>query len=68
MFMAYTCMYSGSKLATALRNITLQIPLSHDVLGVGVPQVGVHVSHVEMEVLVAQWDVQQKEASSDYSC
>lgn len=51
-----------------LENITLQIPLSHDMLGVGVPQVSVHVSHVEMKVLVAQWDVQQEETSSDYSC
>jgi len=61
-------MYSGSKLATAWRNVTLQIPLSQDVLGTGVPQASVHVSHVEMEVLVAQRDVQQEEASGDYSC
>lgn len=67
-FLAYTHTYSGSKLATAWRNTTLQIPLSHDVLGVGVPQASVHVSHMKMEVLVAQWDVQQEEANGDYSC
>lgn len=52
----------------SFRNITLQIPLSQDVLSVGVPQPSVHMSHMEMEVLIAQWDVEQEEASSDYSC
>lgn len=50
------------------RHVTLQIPLSQDVLGTGVAQASVRVSHVEMEVLVAQWDIQQEEASGDYSC
>lgn len=68
MLLAHTRTYSGSKLATAWRNVTLQIPLSHDVLGIGVPQAGVHVSYVEMEVLIAQQDVEQEEGSGDYSC
>lgn len=60
-------MHTGSKLATNWRNITLQIPLSQDVLGIGVPQASIHMCHMEMEMLVAQQDVQQEEASSDYS-
>lgn len=68
MLLAYTHTYSVSKSDTAWRNVTLQIPLPQDVLGVGVPQASVHVSHVEMEVLIAQWDVEQEEASGDYSC
>lgn len=60
--------HSGSKLVTDWSHITLQIPLSQDVLGIGVPQVSIHMSHMEMEILIAQWDVEQEEASSDYSC
>lgn len=60
--------HSGSKLATDWRNITLQIPLSQDVLGIWVPQASIHMSHVEMEILIAQQDIEQEEASSDYTC
>lgn len=66
--LAYKHAHSGSKLAMDWRNITLQIPLSQDVLGIGVPQASIHMSHMEMEILVAQGDVEQEEASSDYSC
>lgn len=68
MLLADTRTHSDSKLATAWRNVTLQIPLSQDVLGIGVPQASIHVSHVEMEVFIAQQDVEQEEASSGYSC
>lgn len=47
--------------------VTLQIPLPHDVLGMGVPQASVRLRHAEMEVLVAQRHVQQQQASRSHS-
>lgn len=47
--------------------VTLQIPLPHDVLGVGVPQASIHLSHVEMEALVAQRHVQQQQGGHSHS-
>lgn len=47
--------------------VTLQIPLPHDVLGMGVPQASVHLSHTEMEALVAQRHVQQQQGGHSHS-
>lgn len=47
--------------------VTLQIPLPHDVLGMGVPQASVHLSHTEMEALVAQRHVQQQQGGRSHS-
>lgn len=47
--------------------VTLQIPLPHDVLGVGVPKACVGLCHVEMKGLVAQRDAEQQQAGCQHS-
>lgn len=47
--------------------VTLQIPLPHNVLGVGVPKACVGLCHVEMKGLVAQRDAEQQQAGCQHS-